>query len=190
MKILLLDADGVFVNFTKAYLSLVTDSTGQVFTDADITSFDIAGSLNLSAATKQEVTRRVIEPGFCANLEPIEGAVDAIQRIMLSLAEVYVVTSPWHTSKTWMSERTEWIRKHLGIPASHIIHTSSKHLVRGHVFVDDKTENCQEWDLTNPGIAVLWKRPWNAKDAWYGHRTNQWLHLEAILNDSPYDRTR
>lgn len=181
MKTILLDADGVFVNFVKGYLDIIERVTGKRFTEDQITEFDIGKALGLSEADMRDVYNS-IQTGFCKRLEPLPGAIEAIQRIMLN-HNVYVVTSPWTGVDTWDSERRTWIKVHLGLDKSRVLSGSAKHLVRGDFFIDDKAENCVDWQDANPnGTAVMWRSPWNQNHPWPGWRFNKWAALEALID--------
>jgi len=179
MSILLLDADGVFVDFVKGFLATIKEVTGKEFTEDQITQFDIGKALGLSSEELAAVYA-AFKPGFCRALEPIPGAIEAIQRLNV-IADVYVVTSPLSAVPTWTSEREAWVKEHLGFHHSRVIHGSAKHLVRGDFLVDDRAENCYAWNQANSGTAVIWKRPWNVNYPWLGHRFNEWPKLEKLI---------
>jgi len=179
MPTLLLDADGVFVDFVKGFLWAIKEATGKTFTEDQITGFDIAKALGLSDE-EIKATYAKMQPGFCRALDPIPGAIEAIQRLNI-ITDLFIVTSPLSAVPTWTSEREAWIKQHLGFHHSRVIHGSAKHLVRGDFFVDDRAENCEAWNMHNSGIAVMWKRPWNVKYPWLGHRFNEWPKLEKLV---------
>lgn len=63
---------------------------------------------------------------------------------------------PMH-SRHWVFERTEWLKEHFDIDLRHVIHTSSKYLVHGDVFLDDKPDHVEGWRREHPnGLAMLW----------------------------------
>lgn len=188
MKTLLLDADGVFVDFTKGFLQKIYEVTGKRFAAEQITGFRICQALGLTDAEEKAVWES-IKPGFCTDLEPIPGAIEAIQRLML-IADIYVVTSPVNRVPTWTHEREKWIRKHLGIHHSQVLHGSAKHLVRGDFFVDDRADTCEQWDLHNAGTAIMWESPWNIKFPWNGHRFNNWAKLETLIQNGSLEPER
>lgn len=181
-KTILLDADGVFVDFVKGFLAVVKQVTGKDFTADQITEFDIPKSLGLTREESSAVYSR-IQPGFCRNLDPIPGAVEAVQRLALD-NEIFIVTSPLKALKTWASEREEWIAEHLKFSTKQIISTSAKRKVRGDIFVDDRAENCFSWNEENFGPAVIWESPWNRSVATEGcFRFNDWEKLERLVKE-------
>lgn len=176
---LILDADGVFVDFVKGFLTAVKAATGKDFTQSQITSFDISKSLGLTDEEAQ-ATYAQITKGWCLNLDPIPGAIEWIQRLNL-ISDIYIVTSPLSSLDTWASERTKWIKEHLGFSKNRVMSGSAKQICRADFFVDDSAENCEAWNAENSGTAVMWKSPWNEKHPWLGHRFNEWHKLEALI---------
>jgi hypothetical protein len=59
MKRILLDVDGVLAGFIPAVLSLVHELTGRQHVPEDVTAFDFAASLGLTADEKRQVTHEI-----------------------------------------------------------------------------------------------------------------------------------
>ncbi len=175
-----LDADGVFVDFVGGFLDLVYNLTGQAFHEDQVTDWDICKAIGL----KDDDARLCygsVGQGFCTNLSPLPGALRGV-KILESIADVYVVTSPWNKCETWVHEREKWIEKHLGIPHSRIMHGSAKYLVDADVLVDDRADTVVKWQETHPErIAVMWDRPWNRASGWTGYRMNDWSTLHKLV---------
>jgi 5'(3')-deoxyribonucleotidase len=182
-KRVLLDCDGILANFVESYLDIVTHVTGRRYSLEDVTRFDICGSLGLSHTESVIIKKALSEQrGFCLALKVYPGAKDGVARLR-ELADVYIVTSPWNSSQTWMHEREQWLREHFGIPHSHIIHTSAKYVCRGDVFVDDKVDAVAKWQAEHPSaLAVVWDTPHNQDDHAPGlFRTNDWTSLYHLV---------
>lgn len=178
----LLDCDGVLSDFIGAVLPIVYVETGRYYEPHHVDRFDFCAALGLSDDEKRFVMREISSrEGFCHNLDVLPGAVEGVARLG-EIAEVYVVTSPWNSNRTWVHEREAWLAENFRIPHRRVIHTSAKHLVRGDVLVDDKTPTCAEWQAAHPkGIAVQWKTPHNRKDEWSGWATDGWDALREIV---------
>lgn len=171
----LLDCDGPMAKFAKAYLRVLEEETGARHTVDEIDRWHIADcdwfkraaverGFGGAKALDKRLHERVVAPGFCSSIEPVDEAVKAVGELS-KMAEVFVVTSPWITSPTWMHERTKWVREHFGIPHSHVIHASSKYLVHGDVLVDDKPSHVVEWgEQWGHGAALLFDMPHNRAD--------------------------
>jgi 5'(3')-deoxyribonucleotidase len=178
----LLDVDGVLADFVKSYLRLVYEVTGRWYEHHHVTEFNLGNALGLTADEASEVNKGIVQ-GWCSEIEPLTGAIEGVGALSY-LADVYVVTSPWNKCPTWTYEREQWLARHFGIPHAKVLHGSAKHLVRGDVLVDDKTETCVKWQAEHPcSSCVLWKSPWNSRDAWAGVLTNDWGRLHALVKE-------
>lgn len=163
--IVLLDCDGVLADFTGGVLKVFNERNGTSFTSEDITYWDMAHCLGVPNHVIYDIAS---EEGFCARLNPIPGVVDALDSLY-KIADVYCVTSPIHTSRYWMYERTNWLHD-LGITPSRIIQSSAKYLLMGDVFIDDKPRSVQSWvyarnkwlNRTDGDGAFLWAQPYNS----------------------------
>jgi 5'(3')-deoxyribonucleotidase len=141
---LLIDADGVLVDFTKTTLDIVQDLTGVRVDPKSITTWEVFERLPVELqARKEEVYDIIRGEGVCramAALECAEAGLDSISGI----ADITVVTSPFRPSRTWVHERDEWLWERFPY-LSGVIHTKHKHMVHGDVFVDDKKRHVDAW---------------------------------------------
>lgn len=172
----LCDVDGVLADFVAGYLAVVEFVAGRKHTHAEVTQFDIGAALGFTPEQSAAI-KRGISTGFATALAPLPGAVEGFGRLE-EIADVYIVTSPWNSCPTWTHEREQWLKRYFGVTSSRVLHGSAKHLVRGDVLIDDKTETIVKWSAAHPGkTAVLWESPWNVRDAWAGVLTNDWDRL-------------
>lgn len=177
-KRILLDCDGVLADFIGPVLALVADATDRIHTREDVDRFDFAAALNLTPAEKRAVTAPISDrDGWWSRLPVFPGARAGVDRLR-EIADVYIVTSPWNSCRTWHHEREGWLRHHFDLPASRLVVTSAKHVCAGDVLVDDRTETLVQWRAANPaGRAVQWTTPHNRNDGWDGFATSSWSEL-------------
>ncbi len=152
--IVLLDSDGPLSNFTKAYLAILARETGAQHTPEEVDQWKIADCDFFKQAARKiniepkhleaRVNEAVSERNFCADIEVQPGAQEAVGKLA-EIADVYVVTSPWDSSPTWMFERLHWLARNFKLPRSRVIQTGTKDLVFGDVFVDDKLSHVISW---------------------------------------------
>lgn len=178
----LLDCDGILSAFIPGALRIVNAMLGTSHVSADVTEFDFCAALGLAPDIAASVKRAIgATHGFCAALEVLPGAIDGV-RLLREVADVYVVTSPWNSNPTWMSEREAWLARHFGIAHAKVIHTSAKYVCAGDFLVDDKTSTLVSWRKAHPtGIAVRWATDHNWRDDWNGESTCSWRELIALV---------
>lgn len=146
MTMILCDVDGVLADFTGAACREISDILGREVLPNECGEWDIARNFDLTNKQALAFDRRVRRKGFCANLDLLPGAQNAVNDLQ-DLGFVYFVTSPWRGSSYWMPERTQWLHEHFAIPSSMIVHAEDKSVVSGEVIIDD-----------NPGNVVVGER--------------------------------
>lgn len=100
-------------------------------------SFDLFADLSDEVAA--EVLAAMNEPGFYAELQPIDGAVEALHTMIDLGIHVAIVTSPWLTNPTCAQDKVEWLNREAGAGwGERIVITKDKTLVRGSILIDDK----------------------------------------------------
>ena len=116
-KILYIDMDSVLVDFIGAFDKLDKDLQEQY------------------KHNKDEV------PGMFGQMLPLEGALDAFDKLSEKY-DVYILSSaPWKNPSAW-SDKLEWVKKHLGPKArKRLILSHHKHLNRGDYLIDDRPNN-------------------------------------------------
>lgn len=76
-------------------------------------------------------------PGLFENLEPIEGAIEAVNRLREDF-ELWILSAPSVKNPNCYKEKRIWIEKYFDYPlAKRLILCTNKGLVKGHYLVDD-----------------------------------------------------
>lgn len=184
-----MDCDGVFTDFVKGVLNVVWQITGQKLTADEFPEWELIDQLvarfpkypNL----KKDIWDRLESQGFCASLEPLPGAEDALrQLVMLNNSghiHLHIVTAPWEHGPYWMHERAQWLKGY-GVTKKMLHHTHSKHIVRGDLFVDDKVENVVRWSHhNNPYGAFIWDTAHNRTEGDPCRRLKGWDEFFEVL---------
>jgi 5'(3')-deoxyribonucleotidase len=163
--VVLLDCDGVLADFVTATLDVVAEIMGEPVAAERITTWEIFDSIG-DEALRRRVYGIMNEPGFSeSRIQAYPGAREAVG-VLQERAELYVVTSPFH-SAAWMHGRLAWLDRELAIPPGRVIFAREKHIVRGDVFVDDNPAHVREWNARRRGCTgrgMLFDQPYNRGD--------------------------
>jgi 5'-nucleotidase len=128
-KIIYVDLDGVVADFDKAIKSFCPELE---------TSDNMKDYL-----VRADKVNKIAEanPNIFENLETIEGAIEAVNKLMDEY-EVYFLSTPmWNVPESWMGKRI-WIEKHFGKRAhKRLILTHRKDLAIGDILIDDRLRN-------------------------------------------------
>lgn len=164
--VVIIDCDDVVARCLNEMSKEMNAKLGTSVTDEDITTWDFHDTFG-GDDLKEHIHGKMAEEGWCAKLEPFPGAVEGIRRLK-EVAEVFFCTAPYKGA-FWPHERRIWLQEKFKIDHWRVIQSSSKFLVRGELFIDDKVDHCIEWQNYGEknflgGMAFLWDRPHNRKD--------------------------
>ena len=109
--------------------------------DGVLVNFE-SGVAKLSEETKKEYEGRIDEvPGLFALMDPMPGAIEAVQ-LLSKHFDVYILsTSPWN-NPTAASDKVEWVKKHMnGIFHKRVVISHHKELCIGDYLIDDNAKN-------------------------------------------------
>lgn len=147
---IVIDMDCILADFFGSLWADYHSVTGeQVLTD-NVTTWEMHGSVSNPTALRDCYHAE----GFFRKLEPLPGAVKAINTLIEAGHEVYICTAPCTPHSA--AEKIEWAQQHLpGIPFAHIFTGSSKHLLRADVFIDDAPHHATKFKQENPDALVV-----------------------------------
>lgn len=169
--VLLFDLDGVCANLAAKWLAVYNREWGDDLTLGEIVEWE------WHRFVRPECGKRIYHylnrPGFFADLEPIPGAVSALERLK-DRAELVVLTA---SPREAMADKVNWIRRHLPfIPKENVIITYRKDLVWGDVLFDDAPRNLRHFR----GFRVLMDYPYN-RNFHDTYRVRNWAEFEALM---------
>ena len=117
MKILYVDMDNVLVNFQSGIDKLSKDD------------FNKYKGKHYQA------------PNIFSMMDPLEGAIEAYEKLSLKYDTYILSTAPWYNSTAW-TDKIEWVKKHLAKSAyKRLILSHHKNLNAGDYLIDDRLRN-------------------------------------------------
>lgn len=197
---ILVDMDSTVVEIFERWLGEYNDTTGDNLTVEELTTWHTHDHARHG--------RRIYEPlqreGFFRNLPPIPGAIEALE-VLAREHDVIMTSAPLFAPH--FTEKVEWVREYLPfIPQENIALLSKKHLLRGHVLIDDGPHVAAMCRETNPEVYIAGiEFPYNVASRQFfdvlapswRHTVRAWnqilegtlQHLEALLG-RPWESRR
>ncbi len=151
----LFDLDGVLADLVTP-LSKKFD-----FRKEDVTAFNFNDCLGKIKASK--IYQEMARPGFCAELQPMEGALSVLKEVQEQGHEIVFVTAPFPYSRTWSFDRMLWLKREFREIDAPVILTDRKDLVSGDLLVEDRVKNLAAFKETGRK-GLLIDQPWNQTD--------------------------
>lgn len=149
---ILLDMDGITVDFFGPLLAEYYKRTGEYVHIDQITEWDMGKNV-----TNSKLLFDIFhEPGFFEKLPPMPGAIETIQELIHSGHEVVIVSYPCTAHAA--AEKINWCNKYLPfLELKNIIlcHHNNKHTVMGDVIIDDNAETARKYIETHPNAIAL-----------------------------------
>ena len=114
-----------------------------LYIDMDNVLVDFPSAFNkLNEETLKRYKGRLDEvPGIFSLMEPLGGAVEAVE-VLATLFDTYILsTAPWSNPSAW-SDKLLWVKKNLGnVAYKRLILSHHKNLNSGDFLIDDRTKN-------------------------------------------------
>lgn len=119
-----------------------------------------------------------LEPNFFSDVEPWEGALEVIPRLVQKHEIIFVTASHYST----VSDKAQWLERHFPFVkfSENVIITGRKELVDGDLMFDDNSQkNLAGWKKTHPkGIGIAMMAGYN--DDW-PIRVEDWFEFEVLV---------
>ena len=111
-----------------------------IYVDMDDTLCDFQGSFSRALEESPEMPYPQAQYRFFANLQPIEGAIEAFKDMIRSdVYDPYILSAPSLKNAFSYAEKREWIEAHIGYDFCHrLILCAHKGLLRGDFLIDDR----------------------------------------------------
>ena len=176
--ILLIDMDGVVVDFVRPWLERYNALTGENVKYSDITgpnTSKFVGEPFLLKKIKDSV-------GFISRLPPIKDAVETITELHNSGNEIVFVSNGTNCP-TSGHEKRDWLKFyfHRLWKFPPLVLTHKKHYVRGDVLLEDTSKNLEDLHVDTKGL--LFHQKYNANENKF-ERIYDWSHFMQWVTDN------
>ncbi len=139
-EIVLVDIDGTKANIETSFdpkLKLILPK--EIYDTRDRSKYWIEEQFDKKY--HQKIYDIFLQEGFFLNLNPIEGAIEAIHQMTDLGLDVLICTTPHLNSKFCINEKIAWIKKYFGNDfEKRILPVYDKTLIHGQILIDDKPE--------------------------------------------------
>lgn len=171
----LVDMDGIAVDFVGGLLLRYNFEFGRNVTKADITDWD----LHKCVPDGNAIYKYFDDPDLFSDLAPIPGALRALRRLLYAEHDVYFLSA---ASKFAMKGKEVWVEKYAPFMLDRMIITrgkTPKFPVRGDVLIDDGAHNLIAYREKHPdafltGIEYPYTAPGvGAADVLYDYRDTE-----------------
>lgn len=172
------DVDNIICNLQEAVTNLFNKRWHTNYTLDDITEYNVENVLPMKQANKMK--KIYGENGIYSHVKPIEGAQNALQKLIANGHQVYLVSD---VIPKIYNEKVEWLKHFFPfIDESHIVAMKHKNLFKCDIMIEDNMQNLIS------GVhyhRICLDYPWNRKvhDEAYGiHRCNNWNEIANVVN--------
>lgn len=173
----LVDMDDTIEDLLGAWVSALNQQYGLEVNKDSVTDWDVTKAF--PKLTKPQVFAPLYSEGFWKTVKPIDGAADALQRLINDGHTLYVVTSSFHENLS--AKMTNVLFKYFPFFRwEDVIITDHKQLVKGDVLVDDGVHNLEGGDY----LKILMDAPHNrGYDAEAGgmYRADDWNEVYELI---------
>lgn len=176
--ILSIDMDNVLCAHQEYVIDTYNTKYNTKYTIDDFKDYDITNVLDFESSSKMKDIYS--DPKIYNHITPIKGAVNALQKLVNSGHQIYIVTDAIPIT---FDNKIKWIKRYFPfINEDHIVSMKHKWLFRCDVMVDDNMENL----ITGHHYErVCVNYPWNNNvhdEAYNIHRCYSWNDILSAIN--------
>lgn len=176
--IVLVDQDGVLANFLGGAWDFCNDNGIMVDCKQGQEKHHYLTDHIQDKAQRRMLRNHVENTPFFRNLEPIEGAIDGINKLAES-CEVWICSKPLEVNVTCMNDKHDWVKKHLPKFTDRLILAGDKSLVKGDILLDDAPK--PKWFPRADWQPVVFSQPYNC------HSKSELIDLVHFDWDDPIE---
>ncbi|MEA2040840.1 MAG: haloacid dehalogenase [Thermodesulfobacteriota bacterium] len=177
------DVDGVFADSFRLFAETVKNDYGISIEYEAITEYEFWKAMNIDEGICQEIVRKILDFPLEIGIQPINGAVEVLTRLLGVGPLLFVTARPDGNAIL------KWIQMNLGLADTDCICVEStgaadeklpvllKHGVK--YFVEDRLETCYILDQT-PVTPIVFEQPWNKRPHPF-KTVRSWDEISAMI---------
>lgn len=185
---ILLDQDEVLAKWNARILEWFNQDEGTAWREEDIVdAWEMEKTLGPTA--KHFIRSCMRWPEFYTNLDPVEGAIDGVKKLMDDGHDVIIVSSVPKQAGIAYHGKLQWLREKMPFfPLDNFIAAKRKTLVIGDVLLDDGPHNIEDFVKAGRDVVIM-DRPHNRKIKG-PHRIRHWNEFLEYIDDvkAKYDK--
>ena len=174
---LFIDMDNTVVNFDKHVIDIMNKDKGMNYNWEDNTDWWWSDTGVEKEYFEEVITRQ----GTFLNCEPIDGAVEYINKLYNEGFEIVFLTLPQWNNPYCITEKIEWLKNHFEWfnVDKHLVLTKQKHLLYRplRLLIDDSIDYLDSWD----GVKICKGNKIN-KD-YKGFREETWEDIYKLIKE-------
>lgn len=178
------DFDGVIADTMQLFVDIARQEHGvNSLSVDDMTCYSLEKCLNIDPQIIPRIIGRIMDGGYRAPLNPLDGAPEVLRRIGRAAQPLLLVTA-----RPYPGPMAAWVRQNIALPANDVcmVATGSfegkAEVLAAHniaYFVEDRLETC--FALAEQGIVpILFKQPWNRQKHPF-QEVDSWKAFEALI---------
>lgn len=137
---ILVDMDGILVDLLTKWLRVYNEENDCLLRHEDIKTFDVHRYVAIKPSAMYDIIKR---PGFFDDLEPHDGAIDALHQLKSMGHDVIICSSPAGPDSA--RAKYEWVERHLGWNRRRVVLQHDKWNQAGDLIIDDKPSTLEEF---------------------------------------------
>lgn len=182
----IVDMDEVICKWVERILEWYNQDHETSFTKEDIKNWDV--TTDLPPDGKYFLRACMRYPEFYRDLDPVEGSIDGIQKLLQDGFDVVIATATPRSAGIAYHGKLEWLRRNMPFfDLKSLVSISRKDLLNGDVLLDDGPHNIIPWCKSGK-IGVVFDHPWNRViDVTGGgdnfHRVKHWNEFVPLMHE-------
>lgn len=149
---ILCDLDSILADILTPWLAAYTKEYEDTLTIPQITGWAFHNFVKPECGYR--IYQYLSTPNFFADLVPLPGAVEAVQKI-IGMGHDFLVVTAGAAVDDAATQKIRWCKRYLGLAPKQVIVTPRKELIRGDLLIDDSPEQIAKYRRAWPKTPIF-----------------------------------